>query len=46
MDSDKPHKAHRVSKKKLEKKKGDKHAKAYNEKVSTTCVYEPVIANL
>ncbi|KAG8749146.1 Glycoside hydrolase 2 (Mannanase, beta-galactosidase) [Serendipita sp. 396] len=32
MEADKPHKAHRVSKKKLEKKAGDKHAKGYNEK--------------
>jgi hypothetical protein len=34
MDGDKPHKAHRVSKKKKEKKDGDKHAKGYNDKVS------------
>ncbi|KAG8835148.1 Glycoside hydrolase 2 (Mannanase, beta-galactosidase) [Serendipita sp. 399] len=32
MDTEKPHKAHRVSKKKLEKKAGEKHAKAFNEK--------------
>ncbi|CAG8573355.1 14656_t:CDS:2 [Acaulospora colombiana] len=32
MDVDKPHKAHRVSKKKKEKKSGEKHAKGHNDK--------------
>ncbi|CAG7853540.1 Ribosome biogenesis protein bms1 [Serendipita indica DSM 11827] len=32
MDADKPHKAHRISKKKAEKKSTNKHAKGFNEK--------------
>lgn len=32
MEADKPHKAHRASKKKKEKTPGDKHARGYNDK--------------